>query len=266
MGLTLAMTLIFEFSRSYVILTIWWPRSGVRIYQIVPRVTSVDGVPSTHLVVYNTFWEKREFVFIIIVQFMMSANIRIRFDWQIVLVCLYTTPSHYHHCANLSEGIELIKWLSDIFCWACNICIFSPLSNIEYVGLYVFSLPISLVMIERIYILCLIIIIKSEVWTITHCFRLGHETMVSAVCLSIFLGTYATLYVCQVLTHSYQGYAVMSLSVSSHGVISIQCQLVSLTVTKVVHHWESPTQYIPITMITSFCWHSLHKSCLTHYR
>ena len=28
------------------------------------------------------------------------------------------------------------------------------------------SLPISLVMIERIYILCLIIIIKSEVWTI----------------------------------------------------------------------------------------------------
>ena len=35
MGLTLAMTLIFEFSWSYVILTIWWPRSGGRIYQIV---------------------------------------------------------------------------------------------------------------------------------------------------------------------------------------------------------------------------------------
>ena len=30
--------------------------------------------------------------------------------------------------------------------------IFSPLSIIQYVGLYVFSLPISLVMIERIYI------------------------------------------------------------------------------------------------------------------
>ena len=50
MGLTLAMTLIFEFSRSYVILTIWWSRSGVRIYQIVTGVTSVVGVPSTHLV------------------------------------------------------------------------------------------------------------------------------------------------------------------------------------------------------------------------
>ena len=68
-----------------------------------------------------------------------------------------------------------------------RLSIFSPLSIIQYVGLYVFSLPISLVMIERIYILCLIIIIKSEVWTITHCLGLGHETMVSAVCLSIFL-------------------------------------------------------------------------------
>ena len=31
------------------------------------------------------------------------------------------------------------------------------------------------------------IIIKSEVWTITHCLGLGHETMASAVCLSILL-------------------------------------------------------------------------------
>ena len=67
-----------------------------------------------------------------------------------------------------------------------RLSIFSPLSIIQYVGLYVFSLPISLVMIERIYTLCLIIIIKSEVWTITHCLGLGHETMVSTVCLSIF--------------------------------------------------------------------------------
>ena len=41
---------------------------------------------------------------------------------------------------------------------------------------------------ENVYILCLIIIIiKSEVWTITHCLGLGHETMVCSVCLSIFL-------------------------------------------------------------------------------
>ena len=70
-----------------------------------------------------------------------------------------------------------------------RLSIFSLSSIIQYVGLYVFSLPISLVMIERIYILCLIIIIESEVWTTTHCLGLGHETMVSAVCLSIVLWT-----------------------------------------------------------------------------
>ena len=103
-----------------------------------------------------TFRENREFVFIIIVQFMMGANIRICCGLQIVLVCLYSTSSHYHHCANLSEGIELIKYLSDIFCrvWV-RLSIFSPLSIIQYLGLYVFSLPISVVMIERIYILCI---------------------------------------------------------------------------------------------------------------
>ena len=36
-----------------------------------------------------------------------------------------------------------------------------------------------------IYILYLIIIIKSELWTITHCLGLGHERMVCAVCLSV---------------------------------------------------------------------------------
>ena len=65
--------------------------------------------------------------------------------------------------------------------------IFSQLSNIQCVCMCVFSLPISFVMIERIYILSLIIIIKSEVITITHSLDLGHETMVCAVCLSIFL-------------------------------------------------------------------------------
>ena len=68
-----------------------------------------------------------------------------------------------------------------------RLSIFSQLSIIQYVGLCVFSLPISFVKIDKIYILRLIIIIKSEVWTITHCLGLGHETMVWAVCLSIFL-------------------------------------------------------------------------------
>ena len=48
-----------------------------------------------------------------------------------------------------------------------RLSIFYPLSIIQYMGLCVFSLTISLEMIERIYILCLIIIITSEVWSIT---------------------------------------------------------------------------------------------------
>ena len=40
-------------SRSFMTMTmtIWWPRSGVWIYQIVTGVTSVVGVPSTHLII-----------------------------------------------------------------------------------------------------------------------------------------------------------------------------------------------------------------------
>ena len=135
------------------------------------------------------FRENREFVFIISVQFMMSINSRIRFGLQIVFVCLYIPPSHYHHCANFIWRHWTYKMpvrynLSSV--WV-RLSIFSQLSIIQYVGLCVFSLPIPFVMIERIYILCLIIIIKSGVWTITHCLGLGHETMVCAVCLPIFL-------------------------------------------------------------------------------
>ena len=63
------------------------------------------------------------------------------------------------------------------------------LSVIHYTirGAVCFQFTHFLVMIERIYILCLIIIIQSEVWAITHCLGLGHETMVYAVCLFVFL-------------------------------------------------------------------------------
>ena len=140
------------------------------------------------LIVY-TFRENREFVFISIVQFMMSATSRIRFGLQIVFVCLYITPFHYHHCANFIWRHWTYKMpvrynLSSV--WV-RLSIFSQLSIIQYVELYVFSLPISFVMIEGIYILFLFVISKSEVWTNTHCLGLGHETMVCAVCLSISL-------------------------------------------------------------------------------
>ena len=40
---------------------------------------------------------------------------------------------------------------------------------------------------KNIFITYLIIIIKPEVWILNHCLGLGHETMVCAVCLTIFL-------------------------------------------------------------------------------
>ena len=53
------------------------------------------------------------------------------------------------------------------------------------IGVVIKVIVIRYHQIERIYILCLITIIKSEVWA--HCLWLGHETMVCAVCLSVFL-------------------------------------------------------------------------------
>ena len=140
------------------------------------------------LLIAYTFRENREFVFTIIVQFMMSVNNRIRFVLKIVCVCLSITPSHYHHCANLSEDIELIKCLSDIFC-ECVSKIRHILSVIHYTiqGAVCFQFAHFPCDWENIYIFYLIVIIKSKVWTITHCLGLGHETMVCAVCDSVFL-------------------------------------------------------------------------------
>ena len=54
----------------------------------------------------------------------------------------------------------------------------------------------------RKYTLCLIIIIKSEVRTIIHCLGLGHETMVCAICLSIFLFFQKCQYSFMILKHT----------------------------------------------------------------
>ena len=93
-----------------------------------------------------TFRENRDFVSITIVQFMMSSNI----------IRLFV-----HNTISVSSLCKLI-WRH----WTCKIpvryilsnvwvrlSIFSQLSIIQYMGLCVFSLSISLVMIEMIYTL-----------------------------------------------------------------------------------------------------------------
>ena len=119
---------------------------------------------------------------------------RTRFGLQIVVVCVVVSK-FIHYTISLSSLCKLIwrHWtykmparylLSSV--WV-RLSIYSHLSIIQFMGLCDFSLPISLVMIERIHMLCLIIIIKSELRNIIHCFGLGHETMVCAVWLSTFL-------------------------------------------------------------------------------
>ena len=136
----------------------------------------------------HTFRKTRGFVFIIIAQFMMSANSRIHCGLQIVFVCLYVTPSHYHDCANLSEYIEHktpVRYIMSSVRVRLNI--FSQLSIMRYVELCACSLSISLVVIDKIHILCLIIIIKSELWTSIHCLGLDHESMECAEFLFVSL-------------------------------------------------------------------------------
>ena len=60
--------------------------------------------------------EYRYLVAIIDGQSMVFANDRIHFGLLVLFVYLQITPSHYHHYADLSEGIELLKYLSGI----CN--------------------------------------------------------------------------------------------------------------------------------------------------
>ena len=93
------------------------------------------------LIVY-TSRETREFVFISIVQFMMSANSGIRFGLHITsFVCTLLTSSHYYHCANFIWRHWTYKMAVRYNCpsvWV-RLSIFSQLSNIQYAGLCVFG-------------------------------------------------------------------------------------------------------------------------------
>ena len=75
-----------------------------------------------------------------------------------------------------------------------NVCLrmrqFSQLFFIQYMGGGGSSAHPILLWWSWECVLYLIIIIKSEVWIINHCLGLGHETMVCAVCLTMFLSMY----------------------------------------------------------------------------
>ena len=79
----------------------------------------------------------------------------------------------------------LVTYILSIIC--LRLSQFAQLFFMQYMGLCGFKLPIYFVMIERLRVLDLITILKSEEWTICYCLGLGHESMAWALCLSMFL-------------------------------------------------------------------------------
>ena len=124
---------------------------------------------------------------------------------------LYITLPHYHY-ADVSEDIGHAK-SCQVYAVECVIkinSIFSILQQAIHVAvcIQVTHFAIDACEIECIFFyLIIIIIIKSEVWNMCHCLWLGHETMVCAVCLSMFLHTWFQGYLSLVewyRTYSYQ--------------------------------------------------------------
>ena len=107
-------------------------------------------------------------------------------------VLAWRSYSFVHYTISLSSLCKLIRrhWtyknaiLSSV--WA-RLSIFSQLSIKQYMGLCVFSLPISLVTIERIYTLSYYIHQIGSIRNYHPLFRVRSWTMVCPVCLSIFL-------------------------------------------------------------------------------
>ena len=108
-------------------------------------------------------------------------------QWSYFLLALYTTllSSLCRRIWRYWTSKILVRYILLSVCLRLNQ--FSRLSFMQYMGLCVFSLPISLMMIVRICKIYHIIIVESEVWPNCHCLGLGHETKVCTVCLSIFL-------------------------------------------------------------------------------
>ena len=119
-------------------------------------------------------------------QFMTCANIRMHYGPDVVYVYytlhypLIIAMSTYHWTHKM-----LVRHILSSVC--LRLSQFTQLSFMQFMGLCVFRSPISFVMIARIFVLYLIINIRSEVWTIRHCLGLGDETVVCVVCLAMFL-------------------------------------------------------------------------------
>ena len=156
----------------------------MKIIQPFPLSYFFRGCVPEVVMPFHIYPEKLGFCCLSLCSLMMCAYIRVHYGPMVVFLCLNIKLPHYHHYADLSEGIELLKCLSvnSVSLVCLRFSQFSQLSFMQYMGLCLLSLHISL-MIVRIRMLHLIFIIKSEICPIRYCLGLDHETMVCAVCL-----------------------------------------------------------------------------------
>ena len=102
--------------------------------------------------------------------------------------------SSYHILIIIMQLIWKL-WIYLLLVWyiivgvCLRLCPFSQSSIMQYVGYCVVSFCISLLMILRIFVLHITIIIRSEIWIISHCLGLCYETIVCALCPAMFLGS-----------------------------------------------------------------------------
>ena len=69
----------------------------------------------------------------------------------------------------------------------CRVCLSGPFVQPHSMWLHVAAKPCIKIMIVRLFLLHLFANTKSEIWIISHCLGLGHDTMVCAVsCYSSF--------------------------------------------------------------------------------
>ena len=139
----------------------------------------------------NTFRENWDFVLISL--------------WWVQIVGYVMACRSYSFLCTLHHLIIIIvqTYLQTLNLWnVCQIYFIECVSKIEHILLVISYSIYGAVCFQftqfprdgwENILLCLIIIIKSEVWTIIHWLGLGLETMVCAVCLFIFLGSVDTI-------------------------------------------------------------------------
>ena len=118
--------------------------------RIVKRINFKSG---SFIAIYPVYYGPHT-IFVFVAAFYIS--------WKWLLKTIYDTAP-----AVISIWINKTKHTED--------CTRTVYMDFSLKGCQIYSVPFN------------IIIIKSEVWIVNHCLGLGHETMVCAVCLNMFL-------------------------------------------------------------------------------